>query len=101
VLVSPIADPSSPDSSIQGMPVSSPLPLKRCHAQKAYSSQIRSSRAVIMVTPVRTTGSSRITVVWPTRTPGTSVMALRGPGDTSPMVMPSSLTLALVMAGGR
>jgi hypothetical protein len=35
VLVMPTAEPSIPDSSIQGMPVISPLPLSEYHPQKA------------------------------------------------------------------
>src|SRR5215471_1289639 len=42
-----------------------------------------------VVTPVRMFSPST-RVVWPTRTPGTSVIAFRGPVDSSPMATPRS-----------
>ena len=87
----PIAASIMPDSSSQGRPVISPLPLNEKKPPNTRSSQILPARGMIIVTPVRATrGSSAITVAWPTSTPGTSVIALCGPVGSSPITTPKS-----------
>ena len=86
VFVRAIAEVSSPDSSIQWLPVISPLPLSRPMPANTGLSASGSGRGTTTVTPVRT-GPSPTTsgpspamrVTWPTATPGTSTMAFSGP----------------------
>ena len=89
VLVIAIGPSRKPDSSIQIVPVISPLPLSANHPLNT-GSEGSSQRGTITVTPVRTgpsptrsSPSPRISVVCATRTPLTSVIAFRGPGDPS------------------
>src|SRR6266849_9979312 len=69
------------DSSSQGVPVISPLPLSENHPPNAGSSDCL-PRGQIAVTPVRTYSPS-MSVVCPTSTPAMSVMAFSGPGVPS------------------
>jgi len=79
-----------PDSSIQVVPVISPLPLRDHQPAKTGLEKESLPRGRTAVTPVRTgptptcsLPSPEMRVVWPTVTPATSVMALRGPGVPS------------------
>ena len=54
VFVRPIGDVSSPDSSIQWLPVSSPLPFRRPMPANTGFSARGSGRGTTTVTPVRT-----------------------------------------------
>ena len=90
VLVIRMGPSANPDSSIQVVPVISPLPFKDDQPAKQGSSKLRFPLGRIAVTPVRTgpfptvkAPSPRIIVAWPTSTPFTSVMALNGPGFPS------------------
>src|SRR5207302_7902241 len=86
VLVIITGPPRNPDSSIQVVPVISPLPFNVNQPAKTASPECL-PRGRIAVTPVRTgpcPTTSRPTpetsVTWPTSTPATSVMAFSGPG---------------------
>ena len=77
--------PGNPDSSIQVVPVISPLPLRENQPAKTGSADSR-PRGQMAVTPVRTDHAAfsfRQSVAWPTSMPLTSVMAFNGPGVPS------------------
>src|SRR5215813_8791719 len=90
VFVIIIGPSRNPDSSIQVVPVISPLPLSENQPANTGSLADCLPRGIIAVTPVRTgptptcsLPSPEINVVCPTSMPLTSVMALREPGVPS------------------
>src|SRR5262245_38762654 len=90
VLVSSTGPSSRPDSSTQGSPVISPLPLsEKCPANTGRFAPSPFPRGRMAVTPVRTLAPST-SVTWPTSTPRTSVIALNGPGVPKSKGMPRS-----------
>jgi hypothetical protein len=89
VLVMSTGPSRKPPSSIQVVPVISPLPLSENQAAKT-GSELRFPRGRMAVTPVRTgpvptrsRPAPEISVVCPTSSPATSVMAFSGPGVPS------------------
>ena len=89
VLVMKTGPSRNPASSIQVVPVISPLPLSENHPAITGSPDVL-PRGRIAVTPVRTgpsptlsAPSPRMSVVMPTSTPLTSVIALSAPGVPS------------------
>ncbi len=98
---------SKPDSSIQVVPVISPLPLSANQPANTGSADAL-PRGRTAVTPVRTgpvptfnSPSPLMIVTWPTSTPLTSVMALSGPGVPSKgMPRPRARGLPSAATGG-
>src|SRR5262245_60449215 len=90
VLVVRTGPSRKPISSIQWVPVMSPLPFRaKKPAKQRLSAASPFPRGRMAVTPVRTEAPS-MSVTWPTSTPGTSVMAFRRPGAPNANGIPRS-----------